>query len=259
MKKLIIRFDLLLLLLITPLIFIGQGVYRRTAAQQKYEYPNWDAKPIQKAFVMSLDAGNSTITGGDTDENNFGFSIHGGLGYYTMFWGFKFKLGYESLGGKYTPTNESFKAKFIDSSVQFHVNAVDLIMDQLPHRFNVCPHVGIGIIHQKTTLYDSIGDVSHKWGYSSTSTNDKTNSSKGSFIGRKIFSAQFGLEANYLITPEIFVYADYSIRYADTKFLDGMCYNDKNDWVSTINLGIAYKIDLNKKRNKNNTGYYRRR
>ena len=242
----------------TPLIFMGQGVYRKTAAQPKYAYPNWDAKPIEKAFVLSLDGGNSTITGGDTDENNLGFSMHGGLGYYTMFWGFKFKLGYEKLGGKNTPTNESFEAKFVDSSIQFHINAVDLIMDQLPHRFNVCPHVGIGIIHQKTILYDSIGDVAHKWGYSATSSNGKTKSG-GGFIGRKIFSAQAGIEANYLITPEFFVYIDYSIRYCDTRYLDGMNFNDKNDLVSTINLGVAYKIDLNKKKNKNNTGYYRRR
>ena len=259
MKKIIIRFDLVLLLMITPLIFMGQGTNRKTAAQPKYAYPNWDAKPIQKAFVLSLDAGNSAIMGGDTDENNFGLSIHGGLGYYTMFWGFKFKLGYEKLGGKYTPTNESFDTRFIDSSIQFHINAVDLIMDQLPHRFNVCPHVGIGIIHQKTTLYDSEGNIAHTWGYSAPSTGSNTSSSKGSFIGRKLFSAQFGLEANYLITPEFFVFADYSIRYADSKYLDGMCFNDKKDWVSTINLGVAYKIDLNKKRNKNNTGYYRRR
>ena len=259
MKKLIISINLLFVLLMTPLIFMGQGVYRKTAAQPKYAYPNWDAKPIQKAFVLSLDGGNSTITGGDTDENNFGLSIHGGLGYYTMFWGFKFKLGYESLGGKYTVNNESFEAKFVDSSVQFHINAVDLILDQLPHRFNVCPHVGIGIIHQKTILYDADGNVAHKWGYSASSTGNNANSSKGSFIGRKIFSAQFGIEANYLITPEVFVYLDYSFRYADTKYLDGMCFNNKNDMVSTINLGIAYKIDLNQKKSKNNTGYYRRR
>lgn len=258
MKKSIIKFNLLFVLLMTPMFFIGQ-VTRRTAAQPKFAYPNWDAKPIEKAFVLSLDGGNSSIIGGDTDENNFGFSIHGGLGYATKFWGFKFKLGYEKLGGKNTATEYSFDTKFIDSSIQFYVNAIDLIMDQLPHRFNVCPHAGIGIIHQKTILYDPEGNISHKWGYNSTSTGDQQNSSRGSFIGRKLFSAQFGIEANYLITPEVYVFLDYSFRYADTKWLDGMNLNNKSDLVSTINVGFAYKVDLNKKRSRNNTGYYRGR
>lgn len=258
MKKSFIKFNLLFVLLMTPMFFIGQ-VTRRTAAQPKFTYPNWDAKPIEQAFVVSLDGGNSSTIGGDTDENNFGFSIHGGVGYSAKFWGFKLKLGYEMLGGKNTSTKYSFDTKFIDSSIQFHLNAIDLIMDQLPHRFNVCPHAGIGIIHQKTLLYDPDGNIAYRWGYNATSTGNQQNSSKGSFIGRKLFSAQFGLEANYLITPEFYVYLDYSVRYTDTKYLDGMSLNFRSDWVSTIDLGIAYKINLNKKKSKNNTGYYRTR
>lgn len=243
--KTIFKTSILLVMITAPLYFCGQN---------RFTYKNWRARPIESAVVLSFDSGTSTISG-DTDENKVGLSIHSGVGYYTKFMGVKFKMGYETLGGTYTWDHSSFKTRLLDTSIHFHIDAIDLIFYQRPHRFNISPHAGIGVIYQKTVLYDSIGNESYKWGYG-INQQDNTNLSRDSFIGRKLFSAQFGVEVSVLLTPSFFVYTDYSIRYADTRHLDGMNFNNRNDWVNTIKIGVAYKIDLDKKRNYVYRKYY---
>ena len=251
MRNFISKICFLVVIMMVPMVFMGQNKMRSS----KFTYEDWNQKPIETALILSLDGGTSVITGG-ADENNIGFSIHPAIGYGTKFWGVKFRCGYEQLSGSSTERNQSFKANFIDTSIQFHLNAIDLFAGKRPHRFNVCPHVGLGIIHQKTKLYGANGDLVYMWGYNS---NQIQKEDRGGFIGRKIFSMQFGAEANFLITPEFYVFIDYSMRYVDTKWLDGMPLKDRKDWVSTINVGLAYKVDLNKKKSRNNTGYFRSR
>ena len=141
-----------------------------------------------------------------------------------------------------------FKAGFYDASANVYLNVVDLLMDKKPHRVYGCIHAGLGLIFQRTTKYSSDGTILYQWGYNTKSENAPK---KGNgTLGRKIFSSQLGVEVDFLASPEVVFFVDYSFRFVDTKFLDGINLSDNNDRVQSISIGVAYKLDTNKSKSK---------
>lgn len=237
MKNISFKLVLLLIFSCLPILFFGQQ-------RSRYKYKNWPGqKPIQTALLVTADGGLSFMAS-DIESSEKKMNGHVGIGYTDKFWNFRFKIGYETLGGSSKTEDIYFKANFVDASANFYLNVVDLLLEEKPHRLYGCVHAGLGLIFQRTTLYSSNGSVLYQWGIETKSSNAPA---KGNgTLGRKIFSSQLGVEVDFLASPDIVFFLDYSLRFVDTKFLDGINISDNNDRVQSISFGVAYKLDANK-------------
>ena len=113
--------------------------------------------------------------------------------------------------------------------------------------FNVIPHVGIGQIHYRSEMYHkSDPDNVYKWGYENENEGDDNKPGDGIGDRRVVMTVPVGVELNFNLHPKWDVYADYTMVYTDTDYLDGQKNGEmevKNDIFSTINLGVRYKFN----------------
>lgn len=224
------KFIMIIALVICPTMFYGQ----KSDNVKRVNYTDFE-----NYVYASGDLGLGALAG---DNSKFKVRLNGhlGLGYqFDNILGAKINLGFGGLNGGFD-NYEIKKLNYFETNINLTINFLDIILGYNPDRkFNIVPHVGVGVIQYRVHTTDNNGNTVYKGGFK----DNKDGNAQGYGIGKRRVAATIpmGLEVNYRINQRWTAFIDFTTNYTDTDRLDGIASN-KHDWFSGVNLGATYRL-----------------
>lgn len=244
MKKLTFtKLMLIAILAIIPFTFYGQT--EETGNEETTVKKN--NRSDFKNYLYFTGDGGITFLYGDNDINKISFNAHLGIGYqFDNILGLKANFGYGILDGERKDLYKIGLSDYFDANLNLTINLTDIILGYNSERkYNVIPHVGVGMLHYRIRLTDMNDKIVYKAGYNKKNDDPTNQPGKGLGNRKVVASIPMGLEVNYQFNPHWGIFLDYTTNYVDTDLLDGMALGKRNDWFSTLNIGAIYKLQPN--------------
>lgn len=195
--------------------------------------------PYCNYWYLMADGGASFLFG----DYKYSFSdIRGnmnvGVGYdFHNFYRIYAKLGYGIYNGKHGEYLSLDYADYYTANVNIAADLVGFIFGYNAARpFGVYAHIGFGQMQYKARATFADGNKEYV-GYN--------HSNKGNGLqDRKVaLTVPVGLEFNYIINNTFDAYADVTTNYVDSDILDASYSGKHNDWHTTVNFGLRYKLN----------------
>lgn len=212
------KFLLILALMASPFAFYGQE--NDSIVENKYNNGTF------KDYVYVTGDFGLGFLSGDNSKLKMDVNGHVGFGYqFDNILGVRANLGYGSLNGTFDNLSID-KMNYFEANINLTISLTDIIFGYNPERLvNFVPHIGIGQVQYKVTTVDNQG-------------NTLRNIDERSVVA----TIPMGAEVNFRINDNWKVYLDFIANYADTELLDGVHGGVHNDWFSSLNLGVNYRL-----------------
>ncbi|MGN0032818.1 MAG: hypothetical protein ACI358_03425 [Candidatus Limimorpha sp.] len=230
-------------LLKKSVLILGLTVLSFSSFAQKAD--NAGTKPNRNGFknylYVTADAGANALTG---DVNKFKPSFNGNIGLGWQFdniFGIKGNIGGGMLRGEQDGNFTINKGNYFKGDLNLTISFLDLVAGYNPNRaITLTPHVGVGVIHFRTSKVNNDGTIS-SIGYN----NDDANNLAGKGIGKRKVETlvPFGLDIAYNLSPKWDLFLDVTSCYSSNDNLDNSPLGKHNDWIGTINIGAKYNIN----------------
>lgn len=193
-------------------------------------------------WYFMADGGASLIFG----DNQYNFkSVRGnmniGAGYnFHNFYRVYGKLGYGIYTGEYENLFTLDYADYYEANINIAADVIGLIFGHdETRRYGVYPHIGFGQMQYRARATYADGEKAAV-GYDHDAKYNKKG--RGIFDRRVAMTIPFGIELNYIINENVDVYADATTKYADSDIVDAFWSGINNDWLTTMNVGLRYKL-----------------
>jgi outer membrane protein OmpA-like peptidoglycan-associated protein len=205
------------------------NIFRRNDAYCNYWY-------------FMTDGGASFLFG----DNQYHFSsVRGnmniGAGYnFHNFYRIYAKLGYGILNGKYDNFFTLDYADYYEANINIAAELVGFIFGyDEARRYGVYAHVGFGQMQYRARATMEDGEKRYV-GYHFDGAN---NLQGNGFKHRRVaWTIPMGIELNYIVNDNIDVYTDVTTYAVDSDRLDAVPSGINNDWRTTVNFGLRYKL-----------------
>ena len=199
--------------------------------------------PYCNYWYLMADGGASFIFG----DNQYNFkSIRGnanvGIGYdFHNFYRIYAKLGYGIFTGEYENFFKLDYADYYEANINVAAEIVGFIFgyDQ-DRRYGIYPHIGLGQMQYRARATYANGKKTSV-GYDHDASYNKKG--RGFYNRKVVMTVPVGLEFNYIVSPKVDVYADVTTKYADSDIVDAIWSGKHNDWHTTMNVGMRYKLN----------------
>lgn len=150
------------------------------------------------------------------------------------------KLGYGIYNGEYKNYFTLDYADYYEANINIAAELVGFIFGyDEARRYGVYAHVGFGQMQYRARATFADGKKASVGYDHNASYNKKGN---GIFDRKVAWTAPVGLELNYIINKNIDVYADVTTEYLDSDIADAFWSGKHNDWHTTLNVGLRYKL-----------------
>lgn len=199
--------------------------------------------PFCNYWYIMADGGASLFFG----DNQYNFAnvrgnMNAGIGYnFHNFYRIYGKLGYGIYSGKYDNSFTLDYADYYEANINIAADIVGFILGyDEARRYGVYAHVGLGQMQYRART--TFADGSKKYiGYEF----EAANNIKGSGINdRKVaMTVPMGIELNYIVNKKFDVYGDITTEYVDSDLLEVVASGIHNDWRTTLNVGLRYKLN----------------
>lgn len=193
-------------------------------------------------WYLMADGGASFIFG----DNQYNFkSVRGnanvGIGYdFHNFYRIYAKLGYGIYNGEYDNVFTLDYADYYEANINIAADIVGFIFGyNEARRFGVYPHIGIGQMQYRARATFADGEKAYV-GYDHDYNNQK---GRGINDRKVALTIPMGIEFNYIVNQKFDVYADVTTNAADSDVLDAFASGLHQDWHTTINAGLRYKLN----------------
>ncbi|MBR5603760.1 MAG: outer membrane beta-barrel protein [Bacteroidales bacterium] len=199
--------------------------------------------PYCNYWYVMADGGASFLFG----DNQYNFAnvrgnMNVGIGYdFHNFYRIYAKFGYGIYTGKYDNYFTLDYADYYEANVNIAADLVGFIFGyDEARRYGVYAHLGLGQMQYRART--TFADGSKKYaGYEFENNN---NIKGGGINDRRIaMTVPFGIELNYIVNQKFDVYGDITTEYVDSDMLDVMASGIHNDWRTTLNVGLRYKLN----------------
>lgn len=205
------------------------NIFRRNDAYCNYWY-------------FMTDGGASFLFG----DNQYNFSsVRGnmniGAGYnFHNFYRIYAKLGYGILNGKYDNFFTLDYADYYEANINIAAELVGFIFGyDEARRYGVYAHVGVGQMQYRARATMEDGEKRYV-GYHFDGAN---NLQGNGFKHRRVaMTIPMGIELNYIVNDNIDVYTDITTYAVDSDRLDAVPSGINNDWRTSVNFGLRYKL-----------------
>ena len=199
--------------------------------------------PYCNYWYLMADGGASFLFG----DNQYTFrSVRGnanvGIGYdFHNFYRIYGKLGYGIFTGEYENFFTLDYADYYTANINIAAEIVGFIFgyDQ-DRRYGVYPHVGLGQMQYRARATYANGKKTSV-GYDHNASYNKKG--RGFYDRKVVMTVPVGIELNYIINQRFDVYADVTTEWADSDIVDAIWSGVHNDWHTTINAGLRYKLN----------------
>ena len=199
--------------------------------------------PYCNYWYLMADGGASFLFG----DNQYTFrSVRGnanvGIGYdFHNFYRIYGKLGYGIFTGEYENYFTLDYADYYTANINIAAEIVGFIFgyDQ-DRRYGVYPHVGLGQMQYRARATYANGKKTSV-GYDHNASYNKKG--RGFYDRKVVMTVPVGIELNYIINQRFDVYADVTTEWADSDIVDAIWSGVHNDWHTTINAGLRYKLN----------------
>ncbi|MBR5147163.1 MAG: outer membrane beta-barrel protein [Bacteroidales bacterium] len=199
--------------------------------------------PYCNYWYLMADGGASFLFG----DNQYNFkSVRGnanvGIGYdFHNFYRIYGKLGYGIFTGEYENFFTLDYADYYTANINIAAEIVGFIFgyDQ-DRRYGVYPHVGLGQMQYRARATYANGKKTSV-GYDHNASYNKKG--RGFYDRKVVMTVPVGIELNYIINQRVDVYADVTTEWADSDIVDAIWSGTHNDWHTTINAGLRYKLN----------------
>ena len=199
--------------------------------------------PYCNYWYLMVDGGASFLFG----DNQYNFkSIRGnanvGIGYdFHNFYRIYGKLGYGIFTGEYENFFTLDYADYYTANINIAAEIVGFIFgyDQ-DRRYGVYPHVGLGQMQYRARATYANGKKTSV-GYDHNASYNKKG--RGFYDRKVVMTVPVGIELNYIINQRVDVYADITTEWADSDIVDAIWSGTHNDWHTTLNAGLRYKLN----------------
>ena len=199
--------------------------------------------PFCNYWYIMADGGASLFFG----DNQYNFAnvrgnMNAGIGYnFNNFYRIYGKLGYGIYSGKYDNSFTLNYADYYEANINIAADIVGFILGyDEARRYGVYAHVGLGQMQYRART--TFADGSKKYiGYEF----EAANNIKGRGINdRKVaMTVPMGIELNYIVNKKFDVYGDITTEYVDSDLLEVVASGIHNDWRTTLNVGLRYKLN----------------
>ena len=199
--------------------------------------------PYCNYWYIMADGGASFLFG----DNKYNFAnvrgnMNVGIGYdFHNFYRIYGKLGYGIYTGKYPDYFTLDYADYYEANINIAADLVGFIFGYDENRcFGVYAHLGLGQMQYRART--TLADGTKKYiGYDF----EGGNNIKGrGFNDRKVvMTVPMGIELNYIVDDRFDVYGDVTTLKVDSDMLDIMPSGIHNDWRTTLNVGLRYKLN----------------
>lgn len=199
--------------------------------------------PFCNYWYIMADGGASLFFG----DNQYNFAnvrgnMNAGIGYnFNNFYRIYGKLGYGIYSGKYDNSFTLDYADYYEANINIAADIVGFILGyDEARRYGVYAHVGLGQMQYRART--TFADGSKKYiGYEF----EAANNIKGRGINdRKVaMTVPMGIELNYIVNKKFDVYGDITTEYVDSDLLEVVASGIHNDWRTTLNVGLRYKLN----------------
>ena len=199
--------------------------------------------PYCNYWYIMADGGASFLFG----DNQYNFSsvrgnMNVGIGYdFHNFYRIYGKYGYGIYTGKYEDYFTLDYADYYEANINIAADLVGFIFGYDENRlFGLYAHLGIGQMQYKARTTLANGDKKYI-GYHF----EASNNTHGLGINNRevVMTVPFGVELNYIVNQKFDVYGDITTEYVDTDMLDLMYSGIHDDWRTTLNVGLRYKLN----------------
>lgn len=199
--------------------------------------------PYCNYWYLMADGGASFLFG----DNQYNFkSVRGnanvGIGYdFHNFYRIYGKLGYGIFTGEYENFFTLDYADYYTANINIAAEIVGFIFgyDQ-DRRYGIYPHVGLGQMQYRARATYANGKKTSV-GYDHNASYNKKG--RGFYDRKVVMTVPVGIELNYIINQRVDVYADVTTEWADSDIVDAIWSGTHNDWHTTINAGLRYKLN----------------
>ena len=199
--------------------------------------------PYCNYWYLMADGGASFLFG----DNQYNFkSVRGnanvGIGYdFHNFYRIYGKLGYGIFTGEYENFFTLDYADYYTANINIAAEIVGFIFgyDQ-DRRYGIYPHVGLGQMQYRARATYANGKKTSV-GYDHNASYNKKG--RGFYDRKVVMTVPVGIELNYIINQRVDVYADFTTEWADSDIVDAIWSGTHNDWHTTINAGLRYKLN----------------
>ena len=199
--------------------------------------------PYCNYWYLMADGGASFLFG----DNQYTFrSVRGnanvGIGYdFHNFYRIYGKLGYGIFTGEYENFFTLDYADYYTANINIAAEIVGFIFgyDQ-DRRYGVYPHIGLGQMQYRARATYADGKKTSV-GYDHNASYNKKG--RGFYDRKVVMTVPVGIELNYIINQRFDVYADVTTEWADSDIVDAIWSGVHNDWHTTINAGLRYKLN----------------
>ena len=153
----------------------------------------------------------------------------------------KWALGYGIFTGEYENFFTLDYADYYTANINIAAEIVGFIFgyDQ-DRRYGVYPHVGLGQMQYRARATYANGKKTSV-GYDHNASYNKKG--RGFYDRKVVMTVPVGIELNYIINQRFDVYADVTTEWADSDIVDAIWSGVHNDWHTTINAGLRYKLN----------------
>ena len=199
--------------------------------------------PFCNYWYIMADGGASLFFG----DNQYNFAnvrgnMNAGIGYnFNNFYRIYGKLGYGIYSGKYDNSFTLDYADYYEANINIAADIVGFILGyDEARRYGVYAHVGLGQMQYRART--TFADGSKKYiGYEF----EAANNIKGRGINdRKVaMTVPMGIELNYIVNKKFDVYGDITTEYVDSDLMEVVASGLHNDWHTTLNVGLRYKLN----------------
>ena len=193
-------------------------------------------------WYLMTDGGASFLFG----DNQYNFSsvrgnMNFGIGYnFHNFYRIYTKFGYGIFTGEYVNAFTVDYADYYEANINIAADLVGFILGHdETRRYGVYAHVGVGQMQYRarTTMED--GEKRYT-GYHFEGAN---NLQGNGFKHRRVaMTIPMGVEFNYVVNKNIDFYTDLTTYAVDSDRLDVVPSGINNDWRTTVNFGLRYKL-----------------
>lgn len=150
------------------------------------------------------------------------------------------KLGYGIFTGKYDNFFTLDYADYYEANVNIAADLVGFIFGHdEARRFGIYAHVGVGQMQYRARTTMANGEKRYT-GYHFDGANNKQG--KGIKHRRVVMTVPVGIELNYIINDKVDFYSDITTLAIDSDMLEIVPSGINNDWRTTANFGLRYKL-----------------
>jgi outer membrane protein OmpA-like peptidoglycan-associated protein len=198
--------------------------------------------PYCNYWYITADGGASFLFG----DNQYKLAsvrgnLNAGIGYsFHNFYRIYGKYGYGVYTGRYDNYFTLQYADYYEANINIAADLIGFIFGYDENRlYGLYAHLGLGQMQYKAKTISE--GQQHYIGYDF----EADNNIQGLGVNNRevVMTVPFGLELNYIVNQKFDVYADVSTEYVDTDLLDLMYSGIHDDWRTTINVGLRYKLN----------------